>query len=205
MNRFTTQVDHNMGRISVSEENADPSRSISSLVLTFVLLSPTVFEPRNTHGELTVIDFQTRQTDSTPNTRDTRDTCNTRDNHSNDKPFARPRTFDTSNVRDSFYGSIDDTFDDSCDPIAVTDSPNRSPGSLRELSLHVPTITNSPHCAPARTTHSGQLAKPTVARRGRTLRVDAWAVPVSANWSRTRSTARNAARGTRSAGWALPF
>ncbi len=146
--------------------------------------------------KLTVIDIQTRQTDSTPNTRE---------NRPSDKPYGDPRPFDASNVRDSFYDSIDDAFDDSCDPIAVTDSPNRSPGSLRELSLHVPTITNSPHCAPARTTHSGQLAKPTAARRGRTLRVDAWAVPVSANWSRTRSSARNVARGTRSAGWALPF
>ena len=85
--------------------------------------------------------------------------------------------------------------------------------NLHELSLHVPTITNSPRCVPTRSVHtsgqtSGQAAnpkKPTTPRRVRTVRVDAWAVPASANWSRARTTVRKVNRGTPSTDWALPF
>jgi len=69
----------------------------------------------------------------------------------------------------------------------------------RDLPLQVPSITNSPRCAPS------QPLKPSSPRRVRPVRVDAWAVPASANWSRTRTTIRKVARGTRSTDWALPF
>lgn len=69
----------------------------------------------------------------------------------------------------------------------------------RELPLQVPSITNSPRCAPS------QPLNPNPARRARPVRVDAWAVPASANWSRTRTTVRKVSRGTRSTDWALPF
>jgi hypothetical protein len=69
----------------------------------------------------------------------------------------------------------------------------------RDLPLQVPSITNSPRCAPS------QPLKPDAPRRVRPVRVDAWAVPASANWSRTRTTIRKVKPGTRSTDWALPF
>ncbi len=42
-------------------------------------------------------------------------------------------------------------------------------------------------------------------RRARAVRVDAWAVPASANWTRTHKTARKIRRVSRSTDWALPF
>ena len=80
--------------------------------------------------------------------------------------------------------------------------------NLHELPLHVPTLTNSPRCAPA--TRSTPT-KPTTPRRVRTVRVDAWAVPASVNWSRARTAVRKVSkaskvnRSTRSTDWALPF
>jgi hypothetical protein len=71
--------------------------------------------------------------------------------------------------------------------------------TARDLPLQVPSITNSPRCAPAK-----PLA-PNVPRLVRPVRVDAWAVPASANWSRTRSTIRKVSRTSRSTDWALPF
>jgi len=73
------------------------------------------------------------------------------------------------------------------------------PSAARDLPLQVPSITNSPRCAPAK-----PLA-PIVPGRVRAVRVDAWAVPASANWSRTRSTLRKVSRTSRSTDWALPF
>ncbi len=72
-------------------------------------------------------------------------------------------------------------------------------GSSRDLPLQVPSITNSPRCAPS------QPLKPSAPRRVRTVRVDAWAVPASANWSRPRTTLRKVTGRARSTDWALPF
>ena len=74
------------------------------------------------------------------------------------------------------------------------------PTNLHELPLHVPTLTNSPRCAPA-----AEPTKPITPRRVRTVRVDAWAVPASVNWSRARTAVRKVNRSTRSTDWALPF
>ena len=77
------------------------------------------------------------------------------------------------------------------------------PTNLHELPLHVPTLTNSPRCAPA-----AEPTKPITPRRVRTVRVDAWAVPASVNWSRARTAVRKVSKGnrsTRSTDWALPF
>jgi hypothetical protein len=71
--------------------------------------------------------------------------------------------------------------------------------STRDLPRQVPSITNSPRCAPA------QPLKPNVPRRIRPVRVDAWAVPASANWSRSRTTIHKVSRTSRSTDWALPF
>ena len=75
-------------------------------------------------------------------------------------------------------------------------------GNPHELPIQVPTITNSPRCAPAR---PSKPQTPTPPRRVRTVRVDAWAVPASVNWNRTRTAVRKVGRGTRSTDWALPF
>ena len=80
------------------------------------------------------------------------------------------------------------------------------PTNLHELPLHVPTLTNSPRCAPA-----AEPTKPITPRRVRAVRVDAWAVPASVNWSRARTAVRKVSkvgkvnRSTRSTDWALPF
>jgi hypothetical protein len=77
------------------------------------------------------------------------------------------------------------------------------PTNLHELPLHVPTLTNSPRCAPA--TRPTKPTTPTTPRRVRTVRVDAWAVPASVNWSRARTAVRKVNRSARSTDWALPF
>lgn len=141
-----------------------------------------MFEPRNTHGDITVIDFQTDQTDSM---------LNTLDANSNRSPQATPATETTS-----FDLGLDDSED-----FEDTDAPD----NLHEFTLHVPTITNSPRCVPARSARPSHQQNPTTPRRVRTVRVDAWAVPASANWSRTRATVRKANRGSRSNDWTLPF
>jgi hypothetical protein len=163
------------------------------LILTFAFFSLIVFEPRNTHGDITVIDFQTDQTDSM---------LNSLDANSAGSPQATPAT-ETAN----FNLGLDD-YTEETDEIEESD-PLASLENLHELQLHVPTITNSPRCVPARSGETfGQASnpkKPTTPRRMRTVRVDAWAVPASANWSRTRTMVRKANRGTRSSEWALPF
>jgi hypothetical protein len=100
-------------------------------------------------------------------------------------------------------------------PEAEAATPN-----LHELPLPVSSLTNSPRCAPAqraRTIKPARLAPsktaipsstpptPQPPRRARTVRVDAWAVPASTNWSRTRTTVRKVSPGTPSTDWALPF
>ena len=144
-----------------------------------------MFEPRNTHGDITVIDFQTDQTDSM---------LNSLDANSERSPQATPAT-ETA----SFDLGLDDTEDfEDTDALASLDN-------LRELTLHVPTITNSARCVPARSARPSRQKNPTTPRRVRTVRVDAWAVPASANWSRTQTTVRKVNRGSRSTDWALPF
>lgn len=144
-----------------------------------------MFEPRNTHGDITVIDFQTDQTDSM---------LNSLDANSKRSPQATPKA-ETA----SFNLGLDNTED--TEDIEYTDALD----NLHELTLHVPTITNSPRCVPARSAQPSNGKNPTAPRRVRTVRVDAWAVPASANWSRTRTTIRKVNRGTRSTDWALPF
>jgi len=143
-----------------------------------------------------VIDFQTEPTDAK---------LNPLDANSARSPQATPAT-ETANFNLGLDETdqtedLEDGFE--TDPLA----------NLHELPLHVPTITNSPRCVPTRSVNtSGQTSrqtanpkKPTTPRRVRTVRVDAWAVPASANWSRTRATVRKVNRGTRSTDWALPF
>lgn len=86
---------------------------------------------------------------------------------------------------------------------------------LRSSAVPVRSLTNSPGCSPrssASNTPSGtdiNLIHPIHAirpvRRARTVRTDAWAVPASANWTRTRTTIRKVSRVSRSTDWALPF
>jgi hypothetical protein len=138
-----------------------------------------------------VIDLQTDQTNQTDSM------LNSLDANSQPSPQATPAT-ETA----AFDLGLDETErtegTDETDPLASLDS-------LHEIQLHVPTITNSPRCVPARSGQSSNQMKPTTPRRMRTVRVDAWAVPASANWSRTRTMVRKVNRGTRSNEWALPF
>lgn len=85
-------------------------------------------------------------------------------------------------------------------PIAKLQDPQNLE-DLQDQPVPVRSITNSPRCAPA------SVAKSTRPRQARTVRVDAWAVPASANWSRVRTTTtvRKVRRGTPSTDWALPF
>jgi len=178
--------------------------------LTFVLFSPNVIEPRTTHRDLTVIDFQTEQAEqpdltkqNQPQTAPTSHVSGAKfEHHSENSPQATPAA-ETLGV----------DLDRSDDPF----------GNFHELPLQVPSITNSPRCAPARRiqpaqpnqpappssfTHSTNPStpkRPPTPHRVRMVRVDAWAVPVSANWSRTRTEARKIRHGIRSTDWALPF
>ncbi len=76
---------------------------------------------------------------------------------------------------------------------------NNTQQNIHDLPLQVPTLTNSPRCAPAAPT---RRAAP---RRVRKVRVDAWSVPAPANWSRTRSSVRKVNRSSHATDWALPF
>ena len=80
--------------------------------------------------------------------------------------------------------------------------PDSSTSEIHDLPVRVPSLTNSPRCAPANPTRP---TRPSAPRRVRPVRVDAWAVPVSVNWSRTRTTTLKVKRGMPSAEWALPF
>ena len=132
-----------------------------------------------------MIDFQTAQTDSI---------LNTLDAHAQSAPQATPPT-----EMAGFNLGLDNTEE--------TEDPEESEpiANLHELRLHVPTITNSPRCVPTRPAQASNQKKSTTPRRVRTVRVDTWAVPASANWSRTRTTVRKVNRGTRGTDWALPF
>ena len=142
-----------------------------------------------------MIDFQTDQTDSM---------LNSLDANSAGSPQATPAT-ETANFNlglDDYTQETEETQE--TDGIEKSD-PLASLGNLHEFSLHVPTITNSPRCVPTRSAQPSNQRKPMTPRRMRTVRVDAWAVPASANWSRTRTTIRKVNRGTHSTDWALPF
>ena len=81
-------------------------------------------------------------------------------------------------------------------------------GNLRALPVRVPTLTNSPGCLPGFSSSSSGGESRSVlppVRRARTVKVDAWAVPASANWGRSRRTMRKVSRVSRSTDWALPF
>ena len=86
-----------------------------------------------------------------------------------------------------------------------------SPSNVHDLPRQVPSITNSPRCAPSQTSQTRrptppqQASKPGTPRRVRTVRVDAWADPASANWSRQRTSVRKVNGRIRSTDWALPF
>jgi hypothetical protein len=107
---------------------------------------------------------------------------------------------------------------------AATDAdPDLEPTSSSDLQP-VPSLTNSPGCTPGRTaaedatsgnssdqasrssqaSHSSQASR-SAPRLVRKVRVDAWAVPASTNWTRSRMTVRKVNRGPRPAAWALPF
>jgi hypothetical protein len=87
---------------------------------------------------------------------------------------------------------------------ATSDAPDATagdtPGTVRELPRRVPTLTNSPGCAP-----TSPALKTNVPRRVRSVRVDAWAVPAAASWSLTRATVRKVSRSPRSVDSGLPF
>jgi hypothetical protein len=85
--------------------------------------------------------------------------------------------------------------------------------SLSDLPEHpvaIRSISNSPGCTPASQPASRPASRPNPRllgpiRQPRSVRVDAWAVPASANWSRTRRPMRKVKRISRSTDWALPF
>ncbi len=80
---------------------------------------------------------------------------------------------------------------------ASNNSSTNSRGNLHEFPLRVPSITNSPGCTPAR--------RSVPPRRVRPVRVDAWAVPASVSWTRTRTTLRKVNRHSHATDWSLPF
>lgn len=94
-----------------------------------------------------------------------------------------------------FGESTDETASDAS--ASNPESPEAPLDNVHELPLihHIetPSLTNSPGCTP------------TAPWRMRTVRVDAWSVPASANWTRTRRTVRKVNRSEKKADWALPF
>ena len=98
------------------------------------------------------------------------------------------------------YREFDLSEDELYAPADVSELPSSA------LTLSVPTLTNSPGCAPS----------PRPIRRARSVQVDAWSAPAPANWGRSRRTVRKvqsqgrgrgrrAATATPSSDWALPF
>ncbi len=92
--------------------------------------------------------------------------------------------------------------------------------SLSDLPEHpvaIRSISNSPGCTPTSRPTSRPDSRPALLpnfqhlrhpgpiRQPRSVRVDAWAIPASANWSRTRRPMRKVKRISRSTDWALPF
>ena len=95
-----------------------------------------------------------------------------------------------------------------CTPGASsTASPIASPIASPMTSPSAPSI--SPSTSPSTQSVSSAESSPNAGlrpiRRARRVRVDAWAVPASASWSRTRTPMRKVARVSRSTDWALPF
>jgi len=78
---------------------------------------------------------------------------------------------------------------------------------LQDHPVPIRSISNSPGCAPGSLSTSGSASRSMLrpVRRPRSVRVDAWAVPASANWSRSRNPMRKVKRVSRSTDWALPF
>jgi len=76
-----------------------------------------------------------------------------------------------------------------------------TPDNVHDLPLRVPSLTNSPGCRPA----FPKMRTNAPLRRVRSVRVDAWAAPASATWTRTRKTVRKINRQSQSTNWALPF
>jgi hypothetical protein len=76
-----------------------------------------------------------------------------------------------------------------------------TPDNIHDLPLRVPSLTNSPGCTPA----FPQMRTAAPLRRVRPVRVDAWATPASATWTRTRKSVRKVSRQSQSTNWALPF
>jgi hypothetical protein len=91
------------------------------------------------------------------------------------------------------------------DSLAAPHSGHSATGQPKrhEHPREVPTLTNSPGCVPAAVPRASKALRGP--RRAPKVRVDAWAVPAAASWSRTRSTVRKISRRPRSKGWALPF
>ena len=81
-------------------------------------------------------------------------------------------------------------------PEASPSTPTDAEASASESPRRVPSLTNSPGCVPRR-------AAPL--RRTGAVRVDAWAVPAPASWSRTRRIVRKVQRQPQGVDWALPF
>ena len=77
-----------------------------------------------------------------------------------------------------------------------------TPDNVHDLPLRVPSLTNSPGCTPG---GFPKMRASAPLRRVRSVRVDAWAAPASATWTRTRKTVRKVNRQSQSTNWALPF
>jgi len=122
--------------------------------------------------------------------------------------------FQTDSILENLDLDIDELEPDGLEPDGLEpdgQGPEISDCS-RDLPLQVPSITNSPRCAPSHSSHPPKASAlapsalvPGVLRRVRKVRVDAWAVPASANWSRPRTTIRKVTGRARSTDWALPF
>ena len=116
----------------------------------------------------------------------------------------------------------------------ASEAPSRSARKVRILPVGIRSLSNSPGAAPhtslaressrkarpasqtrpdglpereaeATAEDSGEARQLQPIRRARPVRVDAWAVPASANWTRTHKTTRKIRRVSRSTDWALPF
>lgn len=130
-----------------------------------------------------------------------------------DANAARADLRDLRDLRD--HDSVAFDLDDSLSQPTTARGHRMSLLSVRS-PRRVQTLTNSPNCAPE-SVNSAQNQSPSPDRppirraRGvgvngaRSVQTDAWAVPASANWSRTRKTVRKVNRTPRSTDWALPF
>jgi hypothetical protein len=127
----------------------------------------------------------------------------------------RNRKRDISNrAADIMTGASNFDFDSDLGPDLSPESGPEAAGdpgfdSIQDFPLRVPSLTNSPGCAPGlrqpRTTRHAQTRVATPLRRVRPVHVDAWATPASTSWTRTRRTVRKVSRQSQSTSWALPF